>query len=49
MTDAITKPATPSQAAIDLARQVGESMFAVDTASKDTMGMKLISCQPGRA
>ena len=32
-----------------LARQVGESMFAVDTASKDTMGMELISCEPGRA
>jgi acyl-CoA thioesterase len=40
---------TPSQAAIDLAKQVGESMFAVDTASKDTMGMQLISCEPGRA
>ena len=33
----------------DLARQVGETMFAVDTASKDTMGMELISCEPGRA
>jgi acyl-CoA thioesterase len=32
-----------------LARQVGETMFAVDTASKDTMGMELISCEPGRA
>lgn len=32
-----------------LARQVGESMFAVDTASKDTMGMELLSCEPGRA
>ncbi len=32
-----------------LARQVGESMFAVDTASKDTMGMQLVSCEPGRA
>ena len=40
---------SPSQAAIDLAKQVGESMFAVDTASKDTMGMQLISCEPGRA
>ena len=38
-----------SQKAIDLARQVGESMFAVDTASKDTMGMELLSCEPGRA
>jgi acyl-CoA thioesterase len=24
-------------------------MFAVDTASKDTMGMELVSCEPGRA
>ncbi|MGE0496899.1 MAG: hydroxyphenylacetyl-CoA thioesterase PaaI [Ramlibacter sp.] len=32
-----------------LARQVGETMFAVDTASKDTMGMELLSCAPGRA
>ena len=33
----------------DLARQVGQTMFAVDTASKDTMGMELVSCKPGRA
>ncbi len=33
----------------DLARQVGQTMFAVDTASKDTMGMELVSCEPGRA
>ena len=32
-----------------LAHQVGETMFAVDVASKDTMGMQLISCEPGRA
>ncbi len=32
-----------------LARQVGEAMFAEDTASRDTMGMELISCEPGRA
>ena len=38
-----------SQAAIDLAKQVGVSMFAVDTATKDTMGMQLMSCEPGRA
>ena len=48
-TQAIDVSATPSQAAIDLARQVGESMFAVDTATKDTMGMELVACQPGRA
>jgi acyl-CoA thioesterase len=40
---------TPTQAAIDLAKQVGQTMFAVDIASKDTMGMELVSCEPGRA
>ncbi|MBT9466997.1 hydroxyphenylacetyl-CoA thioesterase PaaI [Hydrogenophaga sp.] len=33
----------------DKAKKVGETMFAVDTASKDTMGMELLSCEPGRA
>ncbi len=33
----------------DLARQVGQTMFAVDIASKDTMGMELVTCEPGRA
>jgi acyl-CoA thioesterase len=33
----------------DIARQVGETMFAVDVASKDTMGMELLACEPGRA
>ncbi|MDO8387532.1 MAG: hydroxyphenylacetyl-CoA thioesterase PaaI [Polaromonas sp.] len=32
-----------------LARRVGESMFAADTASRDTMGMELLVCEPGRA
>lgn len=32
-----------------LARRVGETMWAVDTASKDTMGMELLECAPGRA
>ena len=32
-----------------LARRVGEAMFAADTASRDTMGMELLSCEPGRA
>ena len=36
-------------AATDLARRVGESMFAADAASKDTMGMALRLCEPGRA
>ncbi len=33
----------------DLAARVGEAMFAADRASKDTMGMELVSCTPGRA
>ena len=33
----------------DLARRVGESMFAEDVASRDTMGMELLACEPGRA
>ncbi|MBX3654724.1 MAG: hydroxyphenylacetyl-CoA thioesterase PaaI [Ramlibacter sp.] len=32
-----------------LARKVGDAMFAEDSASKDTMGMELVSCEPGRA
>ena len=32
-----------------LAHKVGETMFAVDVASKDTMGMELLACEPGRA
>ncbi len=32
-----------------LARLVGDTMFAVDVASKDTMGMALLVCEPGRA
>jgi acyl-CoA thioesterase len=31
------------------ASKVGESMFAVDVASKDTMGMELLAVEPGRA
>ena len=34
---------------IELARKVGESMFAADAASRETMGMELVSCEPGRA
>jgi acyl-CoA thioesterase len=33
----------------ELAARVGQSMFAVDTASKDTLGMELLACEPGRA
>jgi acyl-CoA thioesterase len=33
----------------EIARKVGETMFPVDVASKDTMGMSLLVCEPGRA
>ena len=33
----------------DIARKVGETMFPVHVASKDTMGMELLACEPGRA
>ena len=36
---------TPEQRA----RQVGDTMFANDVASRDTMGMELLACEPGRA
>ncbi len=39
---------TPIQADA-LARQVGEAMFAADHASRETMGMELLTCEPGRA
>ena len=32
-----------------LARRVGETMFAADRASRETMGMELLACEPGRA
>jgi acyl-CoA thioesterase len=32
-----------------MAQQVGVSMFAADTASRDTMGMQLLYCKPGEA
>jgi acyl-CoA thioesterase len=32
-----------------LAAKVGDSMFAVDAASKDFMQMELLACEPGRA
>lgn len=38
-----------AQAAQALARRVGEAMFAADRASRETMGMQLLSCEPGRA
>jgi acyl-CoA thioesterase len=33
----------------ELAAKVGESMFAADRASRDFMGLELVSCEPGRA
>ena len=33
----------------ELSRRVGEAMWATDTASKDTLGMELLACEPGRA
>ena len=36
-------------AASDLAARVGAAMWAEDIASKDTMGMQLLTCEPGRA
>jgi acyl-CoA thioesterase len=35
--------------ASELAQAVGECMFAADAASRETMGMKLLDCQPGYA
>ena len=32
-----------------LAAEVGRSMFAADRASRETMGMELVACTPGRA
>jgi acyl-CoA thioesterase len=32
-----------------LAAKVGDSMFAVDAASKDLLQMELLACEPGRA
>ena len=40
---------TSSPAAMALAKQVGIAMFAVDTATKDTMGIEILSCEPGKA
>jgi acyl-CoA thioesterase len=49
MNATVTNTTTPSQAAIDLAKQVAEYLLAADPASKDTMGMELVSCEPGCA
>lgn len=36
-------------AAHDLARKVGESMFASDSASREFLQMELVTCEPGHA
>lgn len=41
--------AEPMKDAIAVAQQVGQALWDVDTASKDTMGMQLLECAPGRA
>jgi len=33
----------------ELARRVGEAMFAGDVAARETLGIELLSCAPGRA
>lgn len=38
-----------AEQASDLARRVGEAMYAEDSASRTTMGMVLLRCEPGRA
>jgi len=35
--------------ALELAQAVGQSMFASDVASRETMGMELLECKPGYA
>jgi acyl-CoA thioesterase len=44
-----TASARASEQAQDLARRVGAAMFSADVASKDTMGMELLLCEPGHA
>ena len=44
-----SQAAAATAQARDLARRVGEAMFADDRASRDTMGMELLACEPGRA
>jgi len=36
-------------AAHELARKVGESMFAADSASREFLQMELVTCEPGHA
>ena len=41
--------ASTSREAVAMARQVGETMYANDVATRDTMGISLVECTPGRA
>jgi acyl-CoA thioesterase len=47
--DPINTELSKTEDAIALAHRVGQTMWAVDTASKDTMGMDLLECAPGLA
>ena len=38
-----------AKTAAALADRVGQAMFAADRASRETMGMELLGCEPGRA
>ena len=49
MMSAPTPVSDSLEPARDLAKRVGTAMFAVDVASKDTMGMELLLCEPGHA
>ena len=44
-----TAPALGADDQAELARRVGAAMYAADAASKDTKGMQLVQCEPGRA
>lgn len=45
----MSPPQLNADPALELSRRVGETMFSADVASRDTMGMELLSCEPGRA
>jgi acyl-CoA thioesterase len=41
--------AASTESAFALAARVGQAMYAVDTATRSTMGIELLTCEPGRA
>ena len=45
----MTSPHPSEAEALDLARRVGAAMYAEDAASRDTLGMELVRCEPGHA